>query len=1180
LLRLFVTHTSIRVIETRDCTKGSLLIAFEFSYNGDVYQVGEFANDTESSGAVFVKLLKPVSLSPYSPTWNLMMKNIYSLGYGIYEIQKERFRMDIAYQSDSTGIYLNYLPENGIGDWQLLSLMNLDRLNGRGDPYPDGIFDFLDGYTVDTENGNIIFPVVEPFGSHLRQIIGNDAVADRYVFQELYDSTLTVARQIPERNKFRMSGEYRGSSGSEINLNVMNIARGSVRATAAGVVLTEGVDYSVDYMMGMVTILNRQLIDSGTPISVTIENQPIMQTQRKTLMGINLLYDISKNLSVGGTLMHYYEKPLIAKTAFGDEASKNTLWGANLEYRKQSYMLTNLLDMLPFVEASVPSEITAKLEFAQMLPGHYKNKYTGAYSYLDDFESSAQAIDIHSPYTWTLASTPYNNSPNALFPEAALSNNIDYGKNRAQLAWFYIDGIFTRRNSNLTPSHIKNDPDQLSNHLVREVLEREIFPERDAYYGMPTTIPVLNISYYPDERGPYNLDPEVDSEGRLLNPTSRWGGITRRMDIRDFEAANVEYIEFWLMDPFVNDSLGDSRGGDLYFNLGDISEDVLKDGRKFFENGLPLDGDTTEVGYSVWGKYPKRQSTVYAFDNSEGTDARKIQDVGLNGMSSEEEKIYPTYSRYLEELKPRLSGATIARMEEDPHSPLNDPSGDKFRHYRGSEPDRLQLSILDRYKYFNGTEGNSLAAEEDGHYGASRNTPDVEDINGDNTLNEHESYYQYKISLRPEDMVVGSNFISDSREVTVRLRNGKDSRVTWYQFKIPVREYQSVIGNIRGFNNIRFMRMFLTGFEEPVFLRFATLELVRSDWRTYRRDLVTGGDIIGAGSIDISTVNIEENGSRTPINYVLPPGVNRIIDPGQPQLRQENEQSMSLKINNLEPGDSRSVYRNSAYDMRRYKRLQMFVHASRLQEDPNLEDEDLTIFIRLGSDYMNNYYEYEIPLKITPEGQYSTHNEEDREKVWPAANMFNFPLDLLTALKNERNKAEHEGLISDIFSRFSKPDPEKPYNAVSIAGNPSLEEVKVMMIGIRNRSDAVKSAEVWVNEMRLSEFDEKGGWAAQANVNLALSDIGNINISGRKETAGFGAIDQSILQRRYDDFTSFSLALNLQLGRFMPKQAKLSAPLYYSFTNQLSAPMYDPFNKDILLSESLKLSDNQNFRHG
>jgi len=890
-----------------------LAVAFEFTYNGDVYQVGEFTNNaiTDSPGALFVKLLKPVSLSPYSPTWDLMMKNIYSLGYGAYDIQKERFKLEIRYQSDTTGVYLNYLPEQEVGDQQLLNMMNLDRLNGRGDPYPDGIFDFLDGYTVDSENGYIIFPVTEPFGSHLRQEIGNNVVADRYVFQELYDSTKTVAQQIPEKNKFRLIGEYLGSSGSEINLNAMNIARGSVRATAAGVLLTEGVDYSVDYMIGRVTILNRQLINSGTPVNVTIENRPLMQTQRKTRMGINLLYDISKNLSVGGTLMHYYEKPLVVKTAFGDEASKNTLWGANLSYRKQSYMLTNLIDKLPFVEASEPSELTADLEYAQMLPGHYKNKYTGGFSYLDDFESSASEIDIHSPYSWTLASTPYNNSPNALFPESGLSNNTEYGKNRAQMAWFYIDGIFTRRNSSLTPAHIKNDPEQLSNHLVREVLEREIFPKREAYYGLPTTIPVLNISFYPNERGPYNLDTKVNSDGKLLNPSARWGGITRRMDVHDFEAANVEYIEFWLMDPFVNDSLGTSRGGDIYFNLGDISEDILKDGKKFFENGLPVDADTTAVGRTVWGKYPKRQSTVYSFDNSSGMETRQLQDVGLNGLSTSEEKVYPTYNQYLEELKTRLSESTISQMEEDPHSPLNDPSGDNFRHYRGSEQDRRQLSILERYKYFNGTEGNSLAAEDDGFSGASRTTPDVEDINNDNTLNEHESYYQYKVSLRPEDMITGSNYIVDSREVTVRLRNGSNSKVRWYQFRIPVRDYQSVVGNIRGFNNIHFMRIFLTDFEEPIFLRFATLELVRSEWRTYRRDLISGGDLSGSGNIDISAVNIEENGSRTPVNYVLPPGVNRIIDPGQPQLRQENEQSLSLKIINLEPGDSRSIYKNT-----------------------------------------------------------------------------------------------------------------------------------------------------------------------------------------------------------------------------------------------------------------------------
>ena len=1108
-----------------------LAVAFEFIHDGDIYQVGEFTNNNNSSSndlsdALYVKLLRPASFSPYSYSWNLMMKNIYSLGYNVYKVQKDRFKLDISYLSDTTGIYLNYIPDNNIEDETLLSTMNLDRLNNRNDPYPDGIFDFIEGFTIDSENGNIIFPVVEPFGSHLMNNIGNEEIAMKYVYRELYDSTLTVAQQFPEKNRFRLSGEYRASSGSDFNSDMLLMS----------------------------------------------------QTQRKTLMGVNFLYDISKNLSLGGTLMHYYEKPLIVKTAFGDEAARNTMWGANLSYRKQSYTLTNLINLLPFVEASLPSEISANLEFAHLLPGHYKNKYVGEYSYLDDFESSSSGIDIRNPYSWTLSSTPFNNSSTGLFPEAALSNNIEYGKNRAQLAWFYIDGIFTRRNSGLTPSHLKNDPEQLSDHRVREVYEREIFPNRDSYFGLPSTIPILNISFYPDERGPYNLDTNINSEGQLLNPNDRWGGITRRMDTNDFEAANIEYIEFWIMDPFINDTTSLSSGGDLYFNLGNISEDILKDGKKFYENGLPINGDTTEVGYTVWGKYPKRQSTVYAFDNSGGIDSRRLQDVGFNGLNSEEEKQFPAYFNYINEIKNIVSPETISKMEIDNHSPLNDPAGDNFRHYRGTTQDRLRLSILDRYKYFNGSEGNSLDAEEDKFSGASRTTPDIEDINNDNTLNENESYYQYKVSLRPGAMEVGTNYIVDSREATVRLRNGSDSRVKWYQFKIPIREYESRIGNIRGFNNIRFMRMFLTGFNEPIFLRFATLELVRSDWRTYRRDLISGGDISGTGEIDISTVNIEENGSRAPVNYVIPPGVSRIIDPGQPQLRKENEQSLSLKISNLETGDTRSVYKNSAYDLRRYKRLQMFVHAEKLVDDPTSpEDRDLTMFIRLGSDYRNNYYEYEIPLKITPEGQYSTHSNTDREIVWPKENMLNIPLDLLTSLKLNRNKEELLGSFKDRSNRFRRHDPEKPDNSVSIVGNPSLADVKVIMIGIRNTSNGNRSAEVWVNELRLTEFDNKSGWAAQTNVNLALSDIGNINFLGRKETAGYGALNQGLLERRNDDFNSYNISLNFELGRFLPKQIKLSAPFYYNYSNQLSTPLYDPFNTDLLLKETIELSNDQRY---
>jgi hypothetical protein len=1106
-----------------------LAVAFEFMYNGEIYQVGEFSNNNivsnNLSEALFVKLLKPVSLSPFSYTWDLMMKNIYSLGYNVYDVQKERFKLDISYLSDTTGIYLNYIPENILNNEEiLLSTMNLDRLNSINDPYPDGIFDFIEGYTIDSENGYIIFPIVEPFGSHLNNIFENEEMAQKYVYSELYDSTLTIAQQYPEKNRFRISGEYRASTGYDFNSDMLLIS----------------------------------------------------QPQRKTLMGINLLYDISKNFSIGSTLMHYYEKPLMVKTVFGDEAAKNTMWGANLSYRKQSYVLTNLFDKLPFVEASLPSELKVDLEFAHLLPGHYENKYIGEYSYIDDFESSTSGIDIRNPYLWTLSSTPFNNSSTGMFPEASLSNNIEYGKNRAQLAWFYIDGIFTRRNSGLTPTHLKNDLEQLSDHRVREVYEREIFPNRDSYYGLPSTIPILNISFYPNERGPYNLDTNIDNEGKLLNPSDRWGGITRKMDTNDFEAANIEYIEFWMMDPFINDSTNLHSGGDLYFNLGNISEDILKDGKKFYENGLPVNGDTTEVGYSVWGKYPKRQSTVYAFDNSGGMDSRRLQDVGFNGLSSEEEKTFHSYSNYINDIKSIVSSETTSNMELDNHSPLNDPAGDNFRHYRGLTQDREQLSILDRYKYFNGSEGNSLDAEEDKFSGASRTTPDTEDINNDNTLNENESYYQYKVSLHPGSMEIGSNFIVDIRESTVRLRNGNDSRVRWYQFKIPIREYESRIGNIRGFNNIRFMRMFLTGFKEPVFLRFATLELVRSDWRKYRRDLFTGLDINGTGEIDISTVNIEENGSRSPVNYVIPPGVTRIIDPAQPQLRKENEQSLSLKVSNLEAGDSRSIYKNSAYDLRRYKRLQMFVHAEKLiDEITPPEDSEITLFLRLGSDYRNNYYEYEIPLRITPEGHYSAHSNSDREIVWPKENMINLPLELLTSLKLNRNREELSGTLKDKSNKFTRQDPEKPDNSLSIVGNPSLADIKVIMIGIRNTSSGSRSAEIWVNELRLTEFDEKGGWAAQSNVNLALSDIGNIHFSGRKETAGYGTINQGLNERRNDDFDSYNFTLNFELGRFLPKQIKLSAPFYYNYSNQLSTPLYDPFNTDLLLRESVELHKDQ-----
>lgn len=1143
-----------------------LAVAYEYTSNGQVYQVGEFSTDnsTNTNTCLYVKLLKGTNMSPNMPYWDLMMKNVYSLG--AYSVQKEKFRLDILYQSDTTGTYVNYLSEGNVKDQILLRVMNLDRLDSKDEAHPDGFFDFVEGYTVLSDNGKIIFPVVEPFGSHLRKKIGNNAIADKYVYQELYDSTLTYARQIAEKNKFILRGEYKASSGAEIQLGATNVARGSVRVTAGGATLTENVDYTVDYASGIVTILNESIIASGTPVSVSLENQSTYSMQRKTVMGVDLNYQFTPDFNLGATVMHMSEMPLTTKTVMGDESVKNTLWGLNASYKGESQWLTNMLDKLPLLTLTKPSQIAFNAEFAHLIAGHYENKYTGEFSYLDDFESTQSSFDLLNPYAWQLASTPYDDGGAPRFPEASKVNNIDYGKNRSLLAWYTIDGIFTRRNSRSLPSHITKD--DLSNHYVRAVQMEELFPNREQLYNEDNLLSVLNVAYYPSERGPYNLDADqVNGDGTLQNPEKRWGGMMRKIDQVDFETANIEYIEFWLLDPFIYNTT--STGGDLYFNLGEISEDILKDEKKFFENGLPVDGDMSKVDTTIWGKIPKQQSTVYAFDNTAG--ARALQDVGLNGLSSAEELQFPTYQQFLEKLRPKLSGATIEQMTNDPMSVLNNPSGDKFHYFRGSDYDEKQLSILDRYKRYNGTEGNSEESVEK-YSTSSKTVPDVEDLNQDNTLNENEKYYEYKVSIRPADLKVGSNHIINKQTATVRLENGTTETVNWYQFKIPVKQYDRKIGTINDYKSIRFMRMYMTDFKDSTVLRFGTFELVRGDWRTYERDLSAKDAAPAAkGTLEVSTVNIEENSDKTPVNYVLPPGVSRMRDPSQPQLRQENEQALSLKVTNLAAQDAQAVYKSTNYDLRQYRRMQLFTHAEAFINDvTSLNSGDLSVFIRLGSDYTNNYYEYSVPLQLTPAGRYSSDNSSDQEKVWPANNKMDFLFERLTDVKLNRNRMKRTGQGGVTYqSVYSEPDPDNTRNTISIVGNPSLAEVKIIMIGVRNTTKDLKSAEVWVNELRLTDFNEEGGWAANANLNMVLSDLGSVNMAGRVETAGFGALDQSVNERRLDDYSQYSVSTSLELGKFFPEKAKVSIPFYYAYSKETTTPKYNPLDQDIKLKDAL-----------
>ena len=1149
-----------------------LAVAYEYSLNGKLYKVGEFSTDgITAPKALFLKLLKGTALSPQFPTWDLMMKNIYSLGRG--RIEQKDFILNVLYQDDETGNSINYLPKGQLTNKILLQVMGLDNLNRQLDRTSDGYFDFIEGITINSNRGKIIFPVLEPFGSHLKNMINDSRIAAEYVFQELYDSTQTVARQMAEKNKFKMAGQYKSDSGSEISLNAISIPQGSVKVTAGGVPLTENMDYTVDYNMGTVRIINQALLDAQTPIQVSLESNQFFGFQTKSLIGTHIDYQVSKNFDIGATILHLNERPYTQKVNYGQEPISNTIWGMNASYKTDWQFLTKAIDKLPFIETKAPSSISFFGEFANLIPGHSKAISNAGNAYIDDFEASEIPLDLKSFNAWTMSSVPQGQDQ--LFPEGRLNNNLASGFNRALLSWYTIDPLFLRNGSS-TPAHIRSNADMQSSHYVREIYKNEIFPNYESETGIPTPISALNLAFYPSERGPHNYDTEsgiysagIAPNGELNNPKTRWGGMMREILTSDFESANIQYVKFWLMDPFVEDK--DNPGGDFYINIGDISEDILRDSRKSFEHGLPTSADVKNVDTTAWGRVPTIQAVVHAFDNN--IEARKFQDVGLDGLSDEDERSF--FSEYLQKLE------GIVTPEAYREAWL-DPSSDDFHYFRGSDYDAQQLSILDRYKRYNGQDGNSPTAEmSDESYPTSGTIlPDMEDINRDNTLSETENYYQYKVSLRPGDMKVGSNYIVDEIEHTATFANGEKSAVKWYQFKIPIDEYEKIVGSKRDFKSMRFIRIFLRDFSMPTIMRFAEFDLVRSEWRKYNISLTEGGERVTVpetsdDSFEISSVSIEENSNKTPVNYVLPPGFDRIIDPQNPRLRQLNERSMVLKVLDLPDGDARAAYKNVNIDMRQYRSLKMEVHAEAITAQ-SLRDGELTAFIRLGADYKSNFYEYEIPLKFTMPGRYDNNSDSDREMVWPEENSFVIEMSLLQEAKQERNRQMNlPGSLlstSDVFV-YSNGNAR-----VSVSGNPNMSNVKVIMIGVRNpiksRNPIVddgnpKSSEVWINELRLSDFVENSGWAANAYLQMQLADLGTVDMVGQVYTPGWGSIDKKVNERSMEHALSYDVSTNLELGKFFPEKAAVRLPVYAGYSQTIIRPQYDQLDPDIPLKDAL-----------
>ena len=1153
-----------------------LAVAFQYTAGGRTYQVGEFSNDgVTPPKTLILKLLKSTVLDVRLPIWDLMMKNIYTLN--AFQLDREDFYMDVLYMNDETGVPIPFLPDGNLSDTLLVGVMELDRLNNNNDPFPDGIFDFVPGVTIDQKRGRIIFPVVEPFGSNLERKLDTEQARNRYVYNALYDSTRFRAQEQTQKNKFILRGQYKSASGSEISLGAFNIPKGSVTVTAGGRTLTENQDYTVDYSLGRVRIINEGVMNSGSPIKVNFENNTLFNVQTKSFYGTNIDHKVNDNLNIGGTWLHLTERPLTQKVNIGDEPISNTIWGMNTNYSNDAPYLTRLMDALPLIETKEKSQLQFRGEFAQLIPGSPRGiRITGSETtYLDDFESSQTTIDLRSLNSWNLASTPGNQ--NSLFPESALNNDLAYGYNRAKLAWYIIDpSLYT--GGSAVPENIRNDPEITSDQRTREVLVQEVFPNYSLAQNEARNLAMFDVAYYPQEPGPYNFDVEgnpgisagLSQEGKLIDPASRWGGIMRPLQINNFEEQNIEFIQFWVMDPFYeNDNPPD--GGDLYFNLGSVSEDILKDGRQSFENGIPANGDKSQMDTTRWGYLSEIQPITEFFDNATG--ARTAQDVGFDALLDSEERLWSPAgsSSYMNRISTAYGTGSVAYQSAFP-----DPSRDNFHFYRSDSLDNENANILQRYKGFNGTQGNSTTVTVDGVPASATNVPDKEDANRDQTLSKTESYYQYRVSMRPEDLVVGENNITDIYETTSHdLPNGMARPTRWIQFKIPVFEPEKKVGGITDFRSIRFLRMFLREFERPIVMRFARFELVRGEWRRFPFSLDDVSDVVPVDEDDkttfnVNAVNLEENGGRSPIPYVLPPDIERQQVYGGTQIIQQNEQSMSLEICDIEDGDARAVFRNFNFDMRMYKRLRMFVHAEAAGQFENLNDGDLSIFVRLGSDYNGNYYEYEVPLKVTPWG---TLLPED---IWPNDNNVDLVFEDLKTLKLTRNAAMETDPSLSLINKFTITTVQG--HKMSVVGAPNLGNIRTLLIGIRNpkkRSGIdvddgqAKCAEIWVNELRLSDFDNRGGWAATATASAKLADVASVNLTGTMSTIGFGSIEQTVNERNKFAERSYGIQTNLNIDKLLPQEAGIKFPMFYSFNESFKSPQFNPLDPDINFKESL-----------
>lgn len=1218
----------------------ALAVAFRYRANGQTFQVGDFATDTGGSTGgqneekIVLKLLRPVQLrqpAPESnfnpPAWYLEMRNIYRLpGRGI---QPTDFDLQIYYEPPGQTASKT-LP--GVGGTQtVLQILGLDRVNENQALTPDDLFDFLVNYTIDPGEGTLIFPYLEPFGSRLRNVIQNgpgspDAKAqieDLLVFRSLYNEKKANAQRDSQHDVYRVRGSYKGAVQSFYDLRAFSgLVPGSIRVESGGTPLAEGTDFVADYSgTGSVTIVNPAFLTAGRDISIDFEQNSFFNVQKKTLLGLRMDYVMDDRFSFGSTVMRLNQKSPIDKFRIGEEPISNTIWGVDGAVQLEPRWMTRFIDKVPLLQTREPSSVSLKGEFAQLRPNHtetiafertrrdlrdagrdFASDELAGTSYIDDFEGFRNTFSLMQPGSWGMSSAPDSVGAVDRMGVASGSRADSLRTNwRGSFAWYRINANILQE----VPILVFN-PDAVKIFRIDEV-----FPNRDTRAEIDPSLETFDLYFDPRSRGPYNYT--RDLRGFLDNPKDAWGGMTQRVPegFTDFSLKNIDFVEF-IFRPFAENSAEDAgRDAKLYVDLGSISEDVLPDEKLNTEDGLST-SDISLGGILQWARIPNgTQNSVVDLDDA----TRRTEDLGLDGLASVNETDYPEFateqSHFSDFLNSLTTGDSDPRYKAEVAKALADPSGDDYHYFgNGQYFDNLEFfpggaTFQQRFtRYFAGQELNAfeaqtkLADNTSVRRGNSR-FPDSEDRNLNSTVDTDNSYFQYEIPLskRSLDSLATPTNVDD---YVVGEITGADGQGTgWYQVRIPVQQFTRKVGSIQDFSLIESIRLWTTGHEVPITMRMASLEFVGSQWQKSERIALehdTPFDTTFSETrLTISSINNEENAD------IYTPPIGAVVSQSRMasgRVQNAREQSLVLRVEDLQPGSQRGIFKTQAQglDLLKYANLRMFVHMhGQLADGRDLSTLPLEegrskarLFVRLGANESNDYYEYEQPLTPSSETAGSPdilwQTNVDYNGEFRDLGSMNIVLSAFNQLKVARDNLAFppDSIFYSVVDGQPRsaevPDASEfapPGTRLGIKGTPSLGKINSIVIGIRNPADSTSTAyedilediTVWVNELRVAGYDETNGWASLANADIKLADVGRIKASINRQTDGFGSLSSTLGEREQNNIDNWTVTTELNANKVIPDRFGWTLPVNIQVQSNTSTPRFSPTRGDVRLEE-------------